>query len=450
MCSTFKPQRRGISRHLARRLVPPGATRNIAASSSAVGNRYVKPVALHSATPMRNRKGGTAKATAHDLPSTIACRIPPLDREDEREQGCRRRGSPLSSQHRTRRLSLLQSHNPSSPVAVRRHRRKESQPKTTGSCWVEAHRCSAGAPPHSPVIIVGAQPQAASSQAAAPFHPGKHAVAVAASLLRRTLPERQGKKCPSESSTWLLLRREGERDRGLLESRSSAERRGITEVTRPLMCSTFKPQRRGISRHLARRLVPPGATRNIAASSSAVGNRYVKPVALHSATPMRNRKGGTAKATAHDLPSTIACRIPPLDREDEREQGCRRRGSPLSSQHRTRRLSLLQSHNPSSPVAVRRHRRKESQPKTTGSCWVEAHRCSAGAPPHSPVIIVGAQPQAASSQAAAPFHPEVAKRITATAGVGNVEDLGRYLGIPSIHGCVTHSLFGPNSQHGKI
>lgn len=41
---------------------------------------------------------------------------------------------------------------------------------------------------------------------------------------------------------------------------------------------------------------------------------------------------------------------------------------------------------------------------------------------------------------------EVAERITATAGVGKVEDLGRYLGIPSIHECVTHSLFGPNME----
>nr|GMC69261.1 uncharacterized protein LOC109193611 [Ipomoea batatas] len=41
---------------------------------------------------------------------------------------------------------------------------------------------------------------------------------------------------------------------------------------------------------------------------------------------------------------------------------------------------------------------------------------------------------------------EVAERIIATAGVGKVEDLGRYLGIPSIHGCVTHRLFGPNME----
>nr|GMC48039.1 retrotransposon protein, putative, unclassified [Ipomoea batatas] len=35
---------------------------------------------------------------------------------------------------------------------------------------------------------------------------------------------------------------------------------------------------------------------------------------------------------------------------------------------------------------------------------------------------------------------EVAERITVTAGVGEVEDLGRYLGIPSIHGCVTDEV----------
>nr|GMC66557.1 hypothetical protein Iba_chr02eCG6850 [Ipomoea batatas] len=128
---------RGESRHDARYLVPPGVTTKIATSLSlppGTDMRSPSPFTLFMARRRGDKKGKPPKPLPTILPSTretkvasfpvarVAIRdvqLPPIYAVDDRllhshwivktkeKQGYHRWSSPLSSQHRTRRLSLL-------------------------------------------------------------------------------------------------------------------------------------------------------------------------------------------------------------------------------------------------------------------------------------------------------------------------------------------------------